>query len=309
MNTLELGEEIEGASIARHHRLVVATLALATLFDGYNVFVPAYVIPYVGSWHLRPSEAGLLVSSGLVGFMLGALASGVLADRVGRKPTLIGALWFACAANLATALWGDSFGRFLLLRLVTGLGLGMILPVSVTLVNELAPRRRVNVLVGWMMTGWSIGGVAAALLALALIPTRGWPALFAAGAIAAPAIALIALALPESPRFLAARGRDTALRAVMARLVPARAGAYAHVKFSSPAASGRPGSLARLLSPPYRRGTLILWVCSALSLFTIFGLSSWIPDILLRRGLPVGASFSLAAWLQLTALHGGQGSR
>jgi AAHS family 4-hydroxybenzoate transporter-like MFS transporter len=307
MNTLELSEEIEGAPIARHHRLVVGTLALATLFDGYNVFVPAYVIPYVGSWHLQPSEAGLLVSCGLVGFMLGALATGALADRVGRKPTLIGALWFASAANLATALWGDSFGRFLILRLATGLGLGMILPVSVTLVNELAPRRRVNVLVGWMMTGWSIGGVIAALLALALIPTRGWPALFAAGAIAAPAIALIALALPESPRFLAARGRDTALRAVMARLVPARAGAYVDVTFSAPAASGRTGSLARLLSPQYRRGTLILWTCSALSLFTIFGLSSWIPDILLRRGLPLGASFSLSAWLQLTALLGGLG--
>jgi AAHS family 4-hydroxybenzoate transporter-like MFS transporter len=308
VSPLELREEIECAPLVRQHRLVVAILALATLFDGYNVFVPAYVIPYAApSWHLEPSEAGLLVSSGLVGFMLGALANGLLADRVGRKPTLLAALWFAAALNVATALWADSFGRFLLLRLLTGLGLGMILPVCVTLVNEFAPRRMVNVLVGWMMTGWSIGGVAAALLALALVPAHGWPALFAVGAIAAPAIALLGLALPESPRFLAARGEAAALHAVMARLVPGRAAAYEGAQFHAPGTTGRTGSLARLLSREYRRGTLILWACSALSLFTIFGLSSWIPEILLRRGVPVGASFALAAWLQLAALLGGLG--
>ena len=155
--SLDLRAEIERAPLGPLHALTVVTAAFATLFDGYDVFVPAYVIPYAArAWQLSPSESGLLVSSGLVGFMIGSLANGPIADRIGRKPTLIGALLFAAAMNLATALWGDSFVRFLALRLATGVGLGMILPLCVTLLNEIAPRRRVNVLVGWMIACWIV---------------------------------------------------------------------------------------------------------------------------------------------------------
>jgi len=306
--TLDLRDEIERMSLGRAHWLVVATLALATLFDGYNVFVPAYVIPYAMKiWNLQPSQAGLLVSSGLIGFMIGSLISGPIADRVGRKPTLLGALVIAAAFSYATATWASSFERFLVLRVLTGIGLGMILPLCMTLLNEMAPRRSTNVLIGWVMAGWSLGGVIAAVAGLGLAPNYGWQSLFMAGALAAPCSALLAFALPESPRFLGLRQRQQDIRAVMSRLAPARADAYARTDFVIPEDTTHRGSFVRLLAPNVRGATFIVWSCSALSLFTVYGLSSWTPQIMLQRGETFGTSFAFGALLQLMAILGGLG--
>ncbi|MGB6449707.1 MAG: MFS transporter [Steroidobacteraceae bacterium] len=306
--SIDLREEIERLPLGRQHVLIIVMLALATLFDGYDVFVPADVIPYaMKAWRLLPSEAGLLVSSGLVGFMIGSLANGALADRIGRKPVLVGSLLFAAAGNFATATWASTYAEFLTSRLLTGFGLGMILPVSVALINEVAPRRRANLLLGWAMAGWSIGGVVAALTGFALAPSHGWRSLFAVGVLAAPLAAIAAFVLPESPRYLAIRGRQGAVRAAVGRLAASDAARYAQTEFTIAEDTSHRGSFRRLLTPDVRAGTFIVWVCSGLSLFSIFGLSSWTPQLMLQRGSAIGASFALSALLQFAALVGGIG--
>lgn len=305
---LDLRAEIERLPFRRLHGVVVVVLAVATLFDGYDVFVPTYVIPYASrAWRLLPSEAGLLVSSGLVGFMVGALLNGVLADRIGRKPVLAAALLLAGLGNLANATWVDSYPRFLAVRVVTGIGLGVILPLAVTLVNELAPRRIANLLLGWVMAGWSIGGVTAALAAVALAPAHGWHTLFAVGVMAGPLAAIVLGVLPESPRFLAIHGRHDEARAVLARLASSTPERYAGAALTAPEASDDAGSFAQLLAPHVRNRTLIVWACSGLSLFAIFGLSSWTPEIMFERGAPIRTSFALGAVLQFAAVLGGLG--
>ncbi len=306
--SIGLREEIERLPLGRQHVLIVTVLAFATLFDGYDVFVPSYVIPFaMKAWRLLPSEAGLLVSSGLLGFMIGSLLNGTLADRIGRRPALIASLLVAAAGNLATAAWAGTYGEFLAARLVTGLGLGMILPISVTLINESAPRRTANVLVGWMMAGWSIGGVTAALTGLALAPSQGWHSLFAVGAIAAPLAVLAAALLPESPRYLAIRGRQREVRAVVCRLASSDSERYAQTEFTIAEDTGHRAAFTRLIAPDVRGGTFVVWACSGLSLFSIFGLSSWTPQLMLQRGSAIGASFALSALLQFAAVLGGIG--
>jgi MFS transporter, AAHS family, 4-hydroxybenzoate transporter len=306
IRSIDLRDEIEAMPLGRRHGAIVAILALATLFDGYNVFVPAYVIPYgIRAWRLLPSEAGLLVSAGLVGFMIGSLVNGLIADRIGRKPVLAVSLLWAALGNLITAAWVNTYGEFLAARLATGLGLGMILPLCVTLLNEVAPRRVVNVLLGWVMAGWSIGGVAAALTSIVLLPAYGWRALFAVAALAAPLAALVAIALPESPRFLATRRRYAEVRAALGSLVPSRREHYTRCEFTGTEETRHRGSFVRLFAPDLRAGTLVVWACSALSLFTIFGLSSWTPQVMLQRGAALATSFGFGALLQLTAVMGG----
>jgi len=157
---IDVHEELSGAAIGRLHWLLGILITLITLFDGYDTFNPAYVIHYVAKpWGLSPSQAGLLVSSGLVGFLFGAIGHGTVADRLGRRGTLLAGLWIVNVFTLLTAMVANDFWSFCALRFATGLGLGVLLPLGTTFINELAPRRVSNAFSLWGVTlGWSLGG-------------------------------------------------------------------------------------------------------------------------------------------------------
>jgi MFS family permease len=88
---IDLHEELAEAKVGKFHWRLGAIMGLLTLFDGYDTFNPAYVIHYVAKpWGLQAGQAGLLISSGLVGFLLGAAIHGIIADRLGRRGTLLG---------------------------------------------------------------------------------------------------------------------------------------------------------------------------------------------------------------------------
>ena len=126
---IDLHEELAEAKVGKFHWRLGAMMGLLTLFDGYDTFNPAYVIHYVAKpWGLQAGQAGLLISSGLVGFLLGAAIHGIIADRLGRRGTLLGGLWITSIFTLLTATSADSFLSFCILRVLTGIGLGVLLP-------------------------------------------------------------------------------------------------------------------------------------------------------------------------------------
>jgi len=142
---IDVREEIANAPIGRYHRFLALLIGMVVFFDGYDTFNPAYVIHYVMKpWHLAPGQAGLLVSSGLIGFMIGSVLQGKFSDRYGRRATLLVALWIVTVFSFATGAFANSFWTFCGLRLLTGLGMGALLPLGVTYVNEYAPRRLAN---------------------------------------------------------------------------------------------------------------------------------------------------------------------
>ena len=154
---IDVSKELSEARVGRLHRWLGVMIAFLTLFDGYDTFNPAYVIHYVaGPWGLAPGQAGFLVSSGLIGFLIGAAAHGVVADRAGRRVTLLAGLWITSVFTLATPLFGHSFVSFCTLRVLTGVGLGVLLPLATTYVNELAPSRVANKFSLWGVAfGWA----------------------------------------------------------------------------------------------------------------------------------------------------------
>jgi MFS transporter, AAHS family, 4-hydroxybenzoate transporter len=306
-NQVDIHEELAGAAVTPLHKTLGVLITLITLFDGYDTFNPAYVIHYVMQpWGLQPSQAGLLVSSGLIGFLFGAMGHGMIADRYGRRNTLLAGLWIINVMTLLTAMFATDFASFCGLRFLTGLGLGVLLPLGTTYINELAPQRISNSFSLWGVTfGWSLGGVVAGLVGVFLTPTYGWQILYFAGTMSIPLTLVVHAVLPESPKFLAARGRVEELRALMSRLRPERRVAYENAEFRTTEHTVSQNTIAALLAPRYRRVSLTIWLTAFLTLFAIFGLTGWIPTVMIKRGETFAASFGFGALLQAMSFFGG----
>ncbi len=304
---IDVHAELEDAKLSSFHWRLGAIMGLLTLFDGYDTFNPAYVIHYVaGPWGLKAGQAGLLISSGLVGFLLGAALHGVAADRFGRRGTLLAGLWITSVFTLLTALLANSFASFCVLRLLTGMGLGVLLPLATTYINELAPRRVANTFSLWgVALGWAAGGTLAGIVGVFATPALGWQSLYWIGSFSFVLLPFMHLMLPESPKFLVLKGRTAEIREMLAKLRPERADIYA----SAPIATGDrqvSGNLIlELLQPRYRRTTIAIWVTAFLSLFCIFGLSGWIPTVMIQRGETFATSFGFGALMQIMSFVGG----
>lgn len=304
---LDAVRELREARLGRFHWLLIAGIALATVFDGYDTLNPSYVIHFtVKPWHLSHSAAGFMVSVGLIGFLVGSLAHGPVADRVGRRPVLIASLAWSGIFSLLTAVAGDSYGSFLTLRFLTGLGLGVIMPLGTAYINEFTPARSASWAASLAISGYSVGGVLAALAGIYLTPGAGWPVLYWLGAASLVLAVLLLPVLPESVQFLGLRGRDEQIARVLSKVRPERRAAYAGAGFAR-VRDRAPVSemLATVVSPRYRRTTLALWVCAFFVLFDIYGLSGWLPSVMEHRGDGFAASFAFGAILQVAGIAGG----
>jgi len=304
---IDIHEELADAKAGAFHWRLGAIMGLLTLFDGYDTFNPAYVIHYVaGPWGLKAGQAGLLISSGLVGFLLGAAVHGVAADRFGRRGTLLAGLWISSGFTLLTAVLANSFASFCALRLLTGLGLGVLLPLATTYINELAPRRVANTFALWgVALGWAAGGTLAGVVGVFATPALGWQSLYWIGSLSFLLLPFMHWMLPESPKFLALQGRLAEIRDMLAKLRPERAHIYATATIAADT-NPAPGNLVlELLQPRYRRTTIAIWATAFLSLFCIFGLSGWIPTVMIQRGETFATSFGFGALMQVMSFIGG----
>ncbi|SHL28639.1 MFS transporter, AAHS family, 4-hydroxybenzoate transporter [Bradyrhizobium lablabi] len=306
LQTIDVHEELAGAKVGVFHWRLGAMMGLLTLFDGYDTFNPAYVIHYVaGPWGLKAGQAGLLISSGLVGFLLGAAIHGVAADRFGRRGALLAGLWVTSVFTLLTAWLANSFLTFCALRLLTGLGLGVLLPLATTYINELAPRRVANTFALWgVALGWAAGGTLAGVVGVFATPSWGWQSLYWIGSLSFLLLPFMHLTLPESPKFLVMEGRVAEIRRMLAKLRPERAHIYASAAIVADNNKASGNLILELLQPRYRRTTIAIWATAFLSLFCIFGLSGWIPTVMIARGETFAASFGFGALMQVMSFVG-----
>jgi MFS family permease len=230
---INVHEELAKARVRRFHWRLGATMGALTLFDGYDTFNPAYVIHYVMQpWNLKPGQAGLLVSSGLIGFLIGAAVHGLVADRIGRRVTLLGGLSIASVFTLATPTLGRSFRSFCTIRLLTGLGLGVLLPLATTYINELTPRHVANTYTIWGVgLGWAVGGSLAGVVGVFLTPLYGWKSLYWIGCFSFLLIPILYITLPESVKYLALGGRTEEIKAILACLRPEHAARYRDARY------------------------------------------------------------------------------
>jgi MFS transporter, AAHS family, 4-hydroxybenzoate transporter len=302
---IDFSAELASAPLRLFHVRAGLLISLILLFDGYDLYNAAYIVREVaGAWHLTPQLIGVLLSSGLAGFAAGSAMSGFLADRIGRRTVLILGCWIASALSLAIALFVHDLHSYLVLRVLMGVGLGLLMPAAVTWLNEFAPARISNLFTASIFSmGWLVGASSSGLFAAWLMPRYGWESLYFAGATLLPLSGLLRW-LPESPAFLANRSRWTALSTLLTRIRPERSAFYAAARFSSSSNAPRT-SFTLLLSSSYLPRSLCFWCAGMLSLFCAYSLSTWLPTILVARGTALSTSFALGSLLAVAAAGGG----
>ncbi|WP_330252776.1 aromatic acid/H+ symport family MFS transporter [Nocardia sp. NBC_00565] len=297
--------DVSGGATAAAGRLSIRVTALCwflVLLDGLDLFVYGASLPGVladKGFGLTPAIAGDIGSLNTFGMLLGALTSGLITDRVGRRRIIITSvlIFSAAAAVCGMAPTVVVFGAA---RFVAGVGLGGLLPTAISMVMEYAPAHRKNLSVTVLMTAHQAGGALAGALAMSIVESLGWRAVYWLGAlpvlVALPAAFLL---LPESITYLLGAGRTDKAKAIADKFgVPLATFA------PGPVTRRRWGNVAALYTPSLWRTTLLFWIASFFGLLLVYGVNTWLPTMMRGHGYHLGSAISFLLVINLGGIVG-----
>ncbi len=293
---------MDAQPVGAGHRKVTLLAGLGWMFDAMDIGLLSFVlVALAGEWGLSQAQVGAVISIGLFGMFVGAAASGVLADRYGRRAILMATLLvYSVATGLTALVWG--YGALLVLRFVTGLGLGGELPVASTLVAEVAPAKQRGRMLVLLESFWAYGWILAALIGYLVIPEYGWRVAFLIGALPALYVLVLRRSLPESPRYLLRKGRYAEAKEAAASMGIEYEGAEGG---GNEATSSGGTGLGLLWSAPYARRTAMLWVLWFGMVFSYYGIFTWLPQILATSaGYGLVRSFEFVLLITLAQIPG-----
>jgi putative MFS transporter len=267
---------IEALPLSRTHIFIALASGFGYMFDGFDTYIIAYAMPsMIRDWHITPVMTGMLTSAGMWGTLFGAILWGPITDKWGRKFGFAGTvLGFSLVSGL-TAL-STNVTQFMVYRFITGMCLGGMLPVVSTLMAEYISARYRGRFVAVLTVMWPCGMLAAASCALVLVPKYGWRLLFVLGVVPALLAFVVVKSLPESPRWLAIKGKREKSISVLKRLgatdQDVRSLASEQVTERVP--------LRVVLRDPYLRRFLATAGAFFFAMYGYYGYSLWLPTIL-----------------------------
>jgi AAHS family 4-hydroxybenzoate transporter-like MFS transporter len=264
---------------------VALICTLAQMFDGYDITSIGSAVPSLAAaWHISGAAFANTFVMSSVGIMVGALVSGPAGDRLGRKPVLIASLAFLAVSSLA-CVYATSINQLILWRFVTGIGIGGIMPATVALSSDYVPERLRASIIMVVFTGNPLGGFLGGQVIALLLPHFGWPVIFViGGALPLALIPVMWFWLPESPRFLLARGRmTTQTERLLQTLNIEPAGTGSGERHEVDVAKGNP--VAGLFRDGLAPVTVLVWMLYFANLLSIYLIQYWLPTVLNLSGL------------------------
>ena len=281
--------------------------ALVALLDGVDSQVIAVAGPLIRDAMAMSALAfAPAYSAHLFGAAIGAVLFGPIADRIGRKPTLVFATALFGAFTCLTALAGN-FPVLLLYRAIAGLGLGGAIPCFITLAAEYAPAKRRAMFTSLLWAGYPLGNAAGALMSSFVITYFEWPAVFYAGGVPTLIVATLLLVLmPESLRYLASRGEGgSRIERLVRTLNPSLPEGRIEVTLKNEAAASRAKvPLQDLFSGGRAVGTVLLGLILFLGFATTTVIVLQVPTLLREANIPLQVSARLTVAYSFVAAFG-----
>ena len=286
--------------MSRAQWVTVAVMVGLNALDGFDVLSISFASPGIAkAWGIDRAALGLVLSMELIGMALGSLTLGGVADRIGRRTTIL-----ACLVVMAGGMMGAATAHNVEIlsawRLLTGLGIGGMLAATNAAVAEAANARRRSLCVVLMAAGYPIGTIIGGSIAAVLLAQHGWQSVFVFGAVVTIAfIPLVLLFAPESISFLLHKRPANALERINRRLA-----VMGHAPLNSlpdPVATHRKVPMADLFSADHRRLTILLTIAYLAHIMTFYFILKWIPKIVVDMGYAPSA----AAGVLVAASAGG----
>ncbi|MGF0237306.1 MFS transporter [Rhodococcus sp. IEGM1300] len=286
--------------MSRQQILVVCITILLAALDGYDVLATAFVAPALSvEWGIDKSTLGILLASGMIGMATGSVVLSPLGDMIGRRPTVFAGLGLMILGSLLSAFC-QSVPSLAACRVITGMGIGVMVPLTMSIAAEFSNARQRPFAVAITATGFTLGSVAGGLIASVLLTHLGWQSVFISGAIAgAILLPLIAIILPESPAFLLGRRPANTLSKVNRVLTDLKHPPL--TELPSVDASARV-SFRALFAPQMIRITVCYAIICMLLTTTAYFLLNWLPQLIADAGFPASTGSLVSAISSLVGM-------
>lgn len=293
--TLEsLVGRMERLPFARIHKKVFALTAAGYMFDAFDIGLLSFIMPALaGDLKLSPAQIGVVFTTTFLGMFCGTLMAGHIADRFGRLKVFQYTLLLFAIGTAATA-FVHTLTALLVLRFVTGLGLGGEQPVSYTYVSEMVPNQYRGRLAGWSQSCWGLGMMLAGAVSYVLVPNFGWQSAFLVGILPAVLVWFFRMGIPESPRWFMIKNEpqraEAELRGLENEVERELGHALPQPYPVSKIEIARGIKFLVLFRPAYRKRTIMLWLFWCFSMFGFWGVEAWSPTLLKQAGYSISAS-------------------
>jgi benzoate transport len=282
--------------------VVAITIALCAL-DGFDVLSIGFAAPGIArEWGIDRAALGVVLSMELIGMVVGSLFVGALSDRAGRRGTMLGCL-VVMAFGMAMASGVGSIEALSAWRVITGLGVGGMIPTLNAVATEFASARRRDLSVALMSCGYPVGVIVGGTIAALLLRGGHWRHVFALGAgLTATLIPIVARVVPESVAWLCQQQPARALERVNRSL--ARLG-YAAVAALPPARKSSRVPLAEIFGPGLRAATVLTTLAYFLHITTYYFVLKWVPKLVVDMGYSQAAAAGVLVWANVGSVCGG----
>lgn len=305
-----IAERLERLPLSRLHYRLLTIHGFGWLFDAMDVGIVTFVmVALAKDWGLHANQLGLIGSAGLAGMIFGAAISGRVADKWGRKTVFqITLLIFSISTLLCAISWNVT--SLVAFRFLVGVGLGGELPVVSSLLSEFIPFKHRGRFVVLLESFWAYGWLMAALIAFLVIPEFGWRIAFLVGSIPAFYIWVIRRKLPESPRWLAAKGNTYEAEKVVKEMedeiekINQTRLPRTHQEYVAIPDVSSKVSFSELWTRQYTKRTIMLWVLWFGLVFGYYGIFIWLPTLLVNAGYSMVNSFFYVIIITLAQIPG-----